>query len=112
MNISDLSANQLRQAAAIKEQIEKLQDELTRILGMVAPSAPAVAPATAVAPAVPQKRAVSAATRAKIAAAQRQRWAVKQPATTAQQPKGKRKMSAATKALLSAKQKAYWAKKK
>ena len=68
MNISDLSASQLSQAAGIKEQIEKLQADLATVLGTTAP---------AVSPAVPKKRVVSAATRAKMAAAQQRRWLVK-----------------------------------
>ena len=105
MNLSNLSANQLRQAAAIKGQIEKLQAELTGILGASAP-----------APTTPdgrsQKRTVSAETRAKMAAAQQRRWAAKQPTTVVAQPHGKGKMGPAAKALLSAKLKAYWAKRK
>ena len=122
MKTINLSASQLRQAANIKAQIEKLQGDLTSVLGTttLAATAPALAaaPATAVAsaPAVtstaPKKRLVSAATRAKMAAAQQQRWATKQPVMAVQQPKGKSKMSPAAKALLSAKLKAYWGKRK
>jgi len=103
MNLSNLSANQLRQAATIKDQIEQLQVELTGILGASAP-----------APTAPdgrsQKRTVSAATRAKMAAAQQRRWAAKQPTRVVAKPQGKGKMSAAAKKKLSEFQKARWAK--
>ena len=112
MNISDLSANQLREAANIKAQIEKLQEELISVLGTGASATPAAAPAAAVVAAAPAKRTVSAATRAKMAAAQQKRWVVKQPTTVVQKPNGKSKMTPAVKALLSAKLKAYWAKRK
>ena len=113
MKISDLSANQLRQAANIKEQIEKLQSELTSILGTGVPAAPAAAPAVAVA-ATPKQRTMSAAARALISAAQKKRWAAKRgttgptaPAKPA--PKKKFTMSAAAKAAISKAAKARWA---
>ena len=80
MNISDLSASQLSQAAGIKAQIEKLQTDLATILGT---TAPAVSPAVPTVAAAPKKRVVSAATRAKMAAAQQRRWVVKQPVAPA-----------------------------
>jgi hypothetical protein len=95
MNISDLSANQLRRAASIKDEIEKLYEGLSSILGAGASTATAHGGRK-------QKRRVSAATRAKMAAAQRRRWAAK--------PKAKRTMSAAAKKKLSEFQKARWAK--
>jgi hypothetical protein len=105
MNLSDLSPSQLRQAATIKERIAKLQKELYSILGTTT--------ASATAPDGPkQKRTVSAATRAKMAAAQQKRRAAQQPATVAPKSKAKGKMNPATKALLSAKLKAYWAKRR
>jgi len=105
MNISDLSPSQLRQAAAIKERMAKLQKELNSILG-----APTVSATVSDGP--KKKRTVSAATRAKMAAAQQKRWSAKQPATVVAQPQAKRKMSPAAKALMSAKMKASWAKRK
>ena len=74
MNISDLSASQLSQAAAIKAQIEKLQTDLATVLGT---TAAAVSPAVRTVSVAPNKRVVSAATRAKMAAAQQRRWVVK-----------------------------------
>jgi hypothetical protein len=44
MNVLDLSAAQLRQAADIKEKIDALQAELAAILGGGATDAPAAAP--------------------------------------------------------------------
>ena len=41
MNLSDLSAAQLRRAAALKEQVEKLQQELTSLLGAATPTSTA-----------------------------------------------------------------------
>ncbi|ODU25275.1 MAG: hypothetical protein ABS95_00700 [Verrucomicrobia bacterium SCN 57-15] len=73
MNISlaNLSAQQLRRAAAIKEQIESLQKELQQIFG-----APAETPTTpAASPQKRKKRRMSAAARAKISAAAKARWA-------------------------------------
>jgi hypothetical protein len=108
MNLFDLTITQLKRAAAIKEQIEKLSKKLRAILSAPAPSG--AAPKTS--------GAMSAAVKKKIAATQKARWAnlrrakaaalsVK-PAATAQ----KKLVSRATKAKLSAKLKAYWAAKK
>jgi hypothetical protein len=108
MNLLDLTVNQLKRAAAIKEQIEKLNKELHAILS--APATSAAAPKTS--------GGMSAAVKKKIAAAQKARWAnlrraksavlsVK-PAATAK----KKTMSPKDRAKLSAKLKAYWAAKK
>ena len=108
MNLLDLTVKQLKRAAAIKEQIEKLNKELRTILS--APATSGTAPKTS--------GAMSAAVKRKIAAAQKARWAnlrraksaalsVK-PAATAK----KKTMSPADRAKLSAKLKAYWAAKK
>ena len=108
MNSFDLTITQLKRAAAIKEQIEKLNKELRAILG-----------APAISRAAPKRiGAMSAAVKRKIGAPQKARWAnlrraksaalsVK-PAATAQ----KKTVSRATKAKLSAKLKAYWAAKR
>ena len=108
MNLHDLTVNQLKRAAAIKEQIENLNKELRAILG---------APALSVA--APKKnRTMSAAVKRKIAAAQKARWAKIQgvkPAAPSVNPTAKAKkkrMSPAAKAKLSAKLKAYWAAKR
>jgi hypothetical protein len=103
MKLSELSADQLRRAASIKDEIERLHGELTSILGTVTASATAPAGWR-------KKRRVSAATRAKMAAAQQKRWAVKRPTTVGAKPKAKRTMSAAAKKKLSDFHKARWAK--
>jgi len=64
-----LTAAQLKHAAAIKEKITSLEKELVAILG----SAPAAK--TSAAKPVKKKLTMSAAGRAKIAAAQKARWA-------------------------------------
>lgn len=67
-SLANLSAKQLRRAAAIKDQIESLEKELQRIFG---------APVTAEKPQAPRKkkRRMSAAGRARISAAAKARWA-------------------------------------
>jgi hypothetical protein len=65
MNLSDLSAAQLRRAANLKDQIARLQGALEKLTGGKA--APAAKPA--------KKRKMSAAGRARIRAAQKARWA-------------------------------------
>jgi hypothetical protein len=108
MNPLDLTVDQLKGAAAIKEQIEGLHKELRGILG--APVNTRAAPK--------KKRTMSAARKKQIAAAQKARWANlhrTNPATQSVKPavKAKKKtVSRATKARLSAKLKAYWAAKK
>jgi hypothetical protein len=65
MNIHDLTVNQLKRAAAIKEQIQNLNNELDAILG--APDGSRAGRR--------RKRILSAAARKRIATAQRARWA-------------------------------------
>jgi len=108
MDLLDLTVNQLKRAAAIKEQIEALNKELGLILGASAkPGA-----------GTKKKRAMSASGKKKIAAAQKARWAKVQGAGPAALSAGsgkkakKKKVSSATKAKLSAKLKAYWAAKR
>jgi hypothetical protein len=105
MSIYDLTINELKRAAAIKEQIEALNRQLRGILG-----------ASANGRAAPKNnRTMSAATKRKIAASQRARWAHLRRAKGTTRPAGKAKRfakSAATRAKLSAKLKAYWAAKR
>lgn len=108
MNLLDLSISQLKRAAGIKEQIEKLNKKLVNILGAQAKSRTA-----------PKKqRTMGAAVRKRIAAAQKARWAKihgAKPSTRSVKPAAttkKKTMSAAAKAKLSKKLKAYWAAKK
>jgi hypothetical protein len=70
MNLTNISASGLRKAAAIKDKIEELQSELENLLGSggngrVAPPSDGRK----------KERTMSRAARAKIAAAQRARWA-------------------------------------
>jgi ribosomal protein L15 len=68
MNTS-ISASQLRRAADIQDKIESLQIELGKLLG------DGSAGATVSTASKRKRRKMSAAARAKIAAAQRARWA-------------------------------------
>jgi len=106
MNIFDLTVNQLKRAAAIKEQIEALNKELRSILSGSAKSGPA-----------PKKMpTMSDAVKKKIAASQKARWAKlrgSKPATPVKTaPAKKKSMSPADRAKMSAKLKAYWAAKR
>jgi hypothetical protein len=99
--ISNLSAQQLRRAASIKDQIDGLQTELDRLLGS---SNGKIAPTG--------KRTMSASARARIAAAQKARWAKVKGKTEKPAKSAKRKMSAAGRAKIAAAAKARWAKAK
>lgn len=99
MNI-DVSAQQLRRAAELKERIEELQSELAKLLGSTTRSAEF------------RGGGMSAAGRARIAAAQRARWAKARAGVNGASRKSKRRMSAAVKARLSAIAKARWKKAK
>ena len=107
MNIYDLTINQLKRAATIKEQIDKLNKELRSILG--APTKSKASPR--------KNRAMSASVKKRIAAAQKARWANlrrAKPGARSVKPaaKAKKTVSPAVRAKLSAKLKAYWAAKK
>ena len=116
MNLSELSAAQLRRAAALKERIEKLQKELASLLGVPAASQAAVA--------APQQKKwkMSAAGRANVSAAAKARWAklkgtamptpAAKPAPVAKPARKKWKISAAGLARIKAANQAYWAKVK
>ena len=65
MNIAELSIRQLKRAVALKQRIAKLQAELASLAGASAPTAPKGK----------RRGVVSAAGRARMAAAQRKRWA-------------------------------------
>jgi hypothetical protein len=108
MNLLDLTINQLKRAAAIKEQIAALTKELRAILGASGKTGTTLK----------RKRTMSASAKKRIAAAQKARWATLRgvrPATRSVKPVAKPKkktMSPAARAKLSAKLKAYWAAKK
>ncbi len=100
--LSSLTTAQLRHAAELKEKIDALNKQLDSILG-----------ASVAATAPKQRKGMSAAGRAKVAAAQKARWAkIKAVKPVAKAPAKRRKMSAAAKAKLSAAAKARWAKVK
>ena len=106
MNLFDLTPEQLKRAASIKEQIDGLNKQLRGILG--APATSRAAPT--------RNRTMSASVKKKIAATQKARWAkvrASKPATASARPAAKtNRMSPAARAKLSAKLKAYWAAKK
>jgi hypothetical protein len=103
-NLSELSVSQLKRAVQIKEQIEKLESELSSLLG-----------SSSSRQAAPTKGGMSEATKAKLRAAAKARWAKvnsgKSAGSKAAAPK-KSKMSAAARAKISAAAKARWAKAK
>jgi len=106
-SVSDLSVQQLRQALAIKEKIEVLASELSNI--WKAPNAASAAPAPR------KRRTMSPAARARIAAAQRERWArVRGTTMAAVRPAASpvRMMSAAGRARLAEAARKRWAKAK
>ena len=84
-NLLSLTINQLRRAAKLKQQIEALNKKLASILG-----APASTPAKAL-----KKRGMSAAGRARVAAAQKARWAKVKRAKPAKHVAKRRKMTTA-----------------
>jgi hypothetical protein len=114
-SITNLTPSQLRQAADLKEKITALENQLNQLTGATTQS---VAAKPAVAKAPKKKGGMSAAGKAKIAAAQRARWAkvkaakpvVKAAASPA--PKKKGGMSAEGRARIAAAAKARWAKAK
>jgi len=106
--LQNLTVKQLRKVVAIKERMERLEAKLASLSGGDAPATPVVHRRRR------RRRRMSAAAKARIAAAQRARWAkVKgRAAAPKKEVKKKRKVSAATKARLAAIAKARWAKVK
>jgi hypothetical protein len=106
-NLHDLTTSQLHRIIAIKEQIEELQSELATIAGDGGEFPPPFPEDK------PRKGCRSAAVRAKMAVAQKARWArIKGNADSKPAKKGKRRLSAAGKAAISAAAKARWARVK
>ena len=93
-SLEKLSIGQLKQAVALREQIDLLQSQLAQVL-----NGDGMAAAT-------PKRTMSAVTRARMAAAAQARWAGKKEKPT----NGRRKMSASARAAISAAAKARWKK--
>lgn len=115
------SITALKRAIDIAEQIEKLQSQLTALVGGNSPVVSARPAATgAPAPARRGKRTMSPEAREKIAAAQRARWAKSKgaakaptPAPAAAKPaKKKGGLTPAGRAKLAAAMKARWAARK
>lgn len=105
MNLFSLASHQLRRAADIVDEIEKLKDELAATMG----SSPSGWGRGL------KKRRMSDAGRLAIAAAQKLRWAktkVESALKSSTKKRGKRKMSAAAKAKIAAAAKARWTKAK
>jgi hypothetical protein len=93
------SAAQLKRALALKEKIDKFNDELTEILGTTQESNGS--------PARRKRGGMSAAGRARIAKAQRARWA-KVKAASKPGKRKRRKMSRAARARISAAARLRW----
>ena len=110
MSITDLTTRQLNRIIAIREQIEKLQSQIESI---AAGGGELSIPFTEEAP---KKGRRSAAVRARMAAAQKARWAkikgttVTDSESSKPAKKGKRRLSAAGRAAIIAGAKARWAK--
>src|SRR5581483_680915 len=90
------SVADLKRALAVRERIEVLQRELTSIVGAGVADAPKI-------------RTMSAAGRARVAAAQRARWAKLKGKMRGASVKPKRKMSPAARAKIAAAAKRRWA---
>jgi hypothetical protein len=103
--LSHLSLDLLRRAVGIREQIEALESELAGIIGgSTTPSASRRG----------GRRTMSAEARARIAAAQRRRWAKQKAGNYSAAParRGRRRMSPAARARIAAAAKARWARAK
>jgi len=105
-SITNLTPQQLRRAANLKEKLTALEKELGRILGTAAQVQNDPAPN--------KRRKMSAAGRANIVAAQKARWAKIKGRKLSGTPvkKAKRKISAAGRKRLAQLAKARWAKAK
>ena len=97
----NITPQQLRRAADLKERIDALQNELDRLLGSPMQTGDGAA--------LQKKRRISAAGRAAIAAAARARCARIRGRTATAAPKTKKTMSAAARARIAASQRARWA---
>src|SRR4051812_48604533 len=106
--LENLSSQQLAKAAALKERIENLEAELSQILG--------ASSSVAARPSRPRgKRTMSAAGRARIAAAAKKRWAKFRGSNSdglAPAKRRRRRMSPAARARLAASARKRWAKAK
>jgi hypothetical protein len=104
MSLLNLTSTQLRQAADLKDQLEKLQNEINELVGGAS-----AAPVKSAGPG----RKTSKAVRAKMAAAAKLRWSkVKGKESAKPAVKKKSKMSAKGRANIIAAQKLRWSKVK
>jgi hypothetical protein len=113
-NIKDLTLSQLKRAIEIREEIESLQAQLAAI-GDGSGSGRVGRPPSIIKLGRPAKRRMSAAGRARIAAAARARWAKYRGGAANGKPaaaKKTKRFNAAARAKLSAAAKARWAKAK
>src|SRR5258708_33387849 len=103
-SITSLSAQQLRRAADLKERVEALNKELSRLLGTSGDEVVATV----------KRRKMSASGIARIRAAARKRWAKFKAAAGAAKPgrKRRRKLSGAARARLAAIARERWKKAK
>jgi hypothetical protein len=103
--ILNLSSRQLRHIADLKEKIDSLQHELSRLVGGTASLHTSVPG---------RKYRMSASARARIAAAQRKRWAKFNKTRKAAKTSGRsrRRLSAAARAKIAAAARARWVKAK
>src|SRR5688572_21488085 len=99
MGLTDLTTDQLRRAVALKEQIESLEQQLGSLLNGHGGPGRRGGPRG--------RRTMSPAARARIAAAQRARWARQKAGSKG--PGKRRRMSAAARARIAAAQRARWA---
>jgi hypothetical protein len=108
-SLRNLSVQQLRQALAIRERMETLEREFSKLLGTTAAAAPAGTGLRG-----RRRRVMSAAGRAALRAAARARWArVKASKTTvlpaSRRGGGRKAISAAGRARIAAAARARWA---
>ena len=75
MAISNLSAQQLRRAASLRERIDKLENALAAILNWTGEAQVKAKPSSGLAVQSKPKRRISKAARAKMAASAKKRWA-------------------------------------
>jgi hypothetical protein len=113
---ASLSLQRLKRAGELIQALEKIETELHAIFGFRTEKTPK---AKTVAEDKPKKRVMSAAGRARIAAAQRARWAKqkgpaehKNGSEKVKAKKAKRTMSPEGRAKIAAAQKRRWAKQK
>ena len=106
-----LNTDQIKRAGELIQELERIEGQLQAIFVSGNSARRATTPQIA---AAPQKRKMSAAARARIASAQRARWAKTRKDAPAQPARGKKKrvMSPEARAKIAAAQKRRWAKQR